>query len=718
MLISLSVCLIVLTAQCAADHKVDQGPSDRPVVGAIRWDAWHGDESDVGLIVEQTLAPSHYHHRLPFFAEIVGENAVKVRGHTQEVMDQEIRYASNAGLDYWAFVTYPEDHALSLGLKLYLSSEKRDMINFCLNLQGGWTHAGGLSGWPEKVQRYVEYFKEPTYQTVLDGRPLVYLYSVEDLVGPGRLETWEDARKAFDKLRAATEAAGLPTPYIVAQGWSPERLKEQAQTLGLDAIGAYASSSGAKQAAYAELAEHTERWWDSFKATGMPVVPLATAGWDMRPRVETPVPWIDGGHIDQYYDQPTPKELAAHVQAALDWCKSHPETAKAQAVLIYAWNEFDEGGWLCPTLEEGTARLDALREVLQPAVHERDLDQEKAQRPSLGAIRWDAWTEWEKYKQFLYPEEWHYRLPFFAEIRDDGTVEIRGDRMDVVNQEIEYAHEAGIDYWAWCWYDPWREDAPHMNDVLELYRQSPKRHLVNYCLIGPGYFATQNWHETVAMFVDMFQEPNYQKLQGNRPLFYYFEAEAAVPHFRSEEAAREAIQYLRDETIGAGLGNPYIVALTFWPDKAAEAVETVGFDAFGSYCNPPGAENRELEYSELAALNRWFWNASAEKGIPFVPPINAGWDPRPRKTLESVDDDGNWSKGPEPEELRDHVLDALQWLAGHPEINEPNTILIYAWNEFDEGGWIAPTLKEGTARLDAIAEAIQLFGADESSTNP
>ncbi len=35
-------------------------------------------------------------------------------------------------------------------------------------------------------------------------------------------------------------------------------------------------------------------------------------------------------------------------------------------MLIYAWDEFSEGGWICPTLSEGTARLDAIRGVLRP----------------------------------------------------------------------------------------------------------------------------------------------------------------------------------------------------------------------------------------------------------------------------------------------------------------------------------------------------------------
>jgi len=48
----------------------------------------------------------------------------------------------------------------------------------------------------------------------------------------------------------------------------------------------------------------------------------------------------------------------------------------------------------------------------------------------------------------------------------------------------------------------------------------------------------------------------------------------------------------------------------------------------------------------------------------------------------------------------------LDWLVAYPEAAEPNAVLIYAWNEFDEGGWLAPTLGDGTARLDAIAKVL------------
>ena len=73
----------------------------RPLVGAIRWDAWQ-ENGDIRATVERTLGPSHWHYRLPFFARITGSNSVAINGNSQAIMDQEINYAANAGIDYWA----------------------------------------------------------------------------------------------------------------------------------------------------------------------------------------------------------------------------------------------------------------------------------------------------------------------------------------------------------------------------------------------------------------------------------------------------------------------------------------------------------------------------------------------------------------------------------------------------------------------------------------
>ena len=144
--------------------------------------------------------------------------------------------------------------------------------------------------------------------------------------------------------------------------------KKLADALGLDALSAYATQAAGNGTPYAALAKHAERFWDQCKATGKQVVPIAMSGWDRRPRVEHPVPWEKyqqpGVGIEKYYETPTPAELAGHVARAVTWAKENPLACPAQAVIIYAWNEHDEGGWLCPTLSEGTARIEALGKVL------------------------------------------------------------------------------------------------------------------------------------------------------------------------------------------------------------------------------------------------------------------------------------------------------------------------------------------------------------------
>ena len=52
------------------------------------------------------------------------------------------------------------------------------------------------------------------------------------------------------------------------------------------------------------------------------------------------------------------------MKAAATFVSVNPSVVPARSVLIYAWNEYDEGGWIAPMLDDGTARLDAIRAVL------------------------------------------------------------------------------------------------------------------------------------------------------------------------------------------------------------------------------------------------------------------------------------------------------------------------------------------------------------------
>lgn len=349
-------------------------PDSPPLLGAIRWDAWHtpwsqvvpGSDDGPVKAVETSLGPKRYHWRLPFFATVGDDGRARIDGYTQTIVDQEIAFAKAGGLDYWAFLLYESGSAMSQGLSLYLSSEHKQELPFCA-IAGANTF-GNAAQFPDRMQRVLTLMTEPSYLRV-GGRPLLFVFRADD----PWIHAWggpDNARRLFDGFRAACREAELGDPYLVAMNDSVAEGRRIGTILGADAVSAYALSGGGRHGApYDELTAVPERFWRESAGAGLPLVPLAMAGWDRRPRIEAPVPWERkwqeaGVGMDRYYATPTPQQLADHLETALQFVAAEPELCPARAVLVYAWNEHDEGGWLCPTRgadgRPDTSRLDAI----------------------------------------------------------------------------------------------------------------------------------------------------------------------------------------------------------------------------------------------------------------------------------------------------------------------------------------------------------------------
>ncbi len=354
----------------------------RPLLGAIRWDAWHrprleGEPGGAGgpvMAMMRSLAPQRYHWRLPFFAAVVSDQHVRIEGYSQDVLDREIGFAKAGGIDYWAFLLYEEGTAMSDGLAFYLSSARKQELRFCAIASPNTF--GNAQQFRGRMARIVRLIGEPSYQTVLEGRPLLYLFNVSD----AWVQAWggeASARQLFDDLRGAVQAAGHGNPYLVVMDFSPAHGKRIAEIVGAQGLSSYATPGPVGAGLpYADLARHAAAFWEQCYDTGADVVPLAMAGWDRRPRVEQPVPWEKaqqpGVGIEKYYVMPTPQELAEHLRDALDWVVANRARCPAQTVITYAWNEHDEGGFLCPTLNPdggaNTSRLDALAAMVRAFV--------------------------------------------------------------------------------------------------------------------------------------------------------------------------------------------------------------------------------------------------------------------------------------------------------------------------------------------------------------
>jgi hypothetical protein len=236
-----------------------------------------------------------------------------------------------------------EHDNLNRARRLYLKSMRKRDVNFCLIVSPRHDE--------EHIREWIDMIQEPNYQKVADGRPLLYLMFWDNSEAPERVfGSMEKARAHIDGLRQRIRETGQKNPYLVALTQTPAAGAAAVAGVGMDAVGAYTSFGGPDYAGLCQA--HTKRW-DGMKATGSKVVPNLTAGW--------------GGPRDNLGDklQPTPEALAAHVRSAYAWMDANPDAGEARTMLFYAWNEIDEGGWLVPDKGQGTAKLDAIRGVVE-----------------------------------------------------------------------------------------------------------------------------------------------------------------------------------------------------------------------------------------------------------------------------------------------------------------------------------------------------------------
>ncbi|MBE0652199.1 MAG: glycoside hydrolase family 99-like domain-containing protein, partial [Bacteroidales bacterium] len=334
--------LLLLIAILPIQYKAQAQIPDTVIkIGAIRWDWATG--GSVNEVVEKTLGPKHWHYRVPFFGEIINDSAIAATCISQPCIDREILYAKENGLDYFAYLLYEESDPMTIPLNRFLTSGYKSEMNFA------------VIG-PKSVERIIRYFKDPSYQTVLNGRPLYFIYQNE-----------RDEDHSVE-LKAACAAEGIPEPYIVVMQDNPTMPSEW----DFDAITRYWYGphvyGGLKTGApYSTLVNSARNDWAARVNTSATQVPMVSAGADGRPRVETETPWVDDPWFYEYYFMnPTPDELASHMADAINFVRQNPVSCESGAILIYSWNENDEGGWLTPTLDP-TGQVDdsRLRKIKQ-----------------------------------------------------------------------------------------------------------------------------------------------------------------------------------------------------------------------------------------------------------------------------------------------------------------------------------------------------------------
>ncbi|MBE0653418.1 MAG: hypothetical protein IH594_06450 [Bacteroidales bacterium] len=335
----------------------------KTTVGAIRWDAgWVGDVSQISILSQRQLSPEKFRFRTPFFANIHKPDSITFK-YSQSVMDKEIEYAQNSGINYWLYNWYPDNSGFDIPLDLHLSSIHKDDIKFCYIFHSkNWQYV------KKELPLTMSRMKLSNYMKI-DGKPLVFCMH----------DTWTP--DDINELKNKAIEAGIPEIYLVIMEWTGDRAIQKCAAYGAQASSAYCNW-GDGGISYSVMAAATETKWNTYKSSAFAFIPFVTTGWDPRPFIEfyEGLSEADSISLSKWYPKPADDhyvltaasdEVAAHLKAGLDWVKNNPFFSMPNTVIIYAWNECTEGGFIIPVAETdssainyGTKRLDAIKEML------------------------------------------------------------------------------------------------------------------------------------------------------------------------------------------------------------------------------------------------------------------------------------------------------------------------------------------------------------------
>lgn len=311
--------------------------NEKVKLGAIRWDAWVGNLNSVGLEVEKCLTPKKYHNRLPFYASI-DENSVQIRCDSKKIIIQEINYASKYGIDYFAFCWYPFNSGLDTARNLFLEVDQLS-VDWCLII--------GTNPFNKSDALWlIDQFSKEHYLKI-NNRPVIYIFDVNE--------------KLLSIVNYIKKNCKNYNPYFVGMVWNKNQAELMSNLFKLDAITQYCTP-GNNNSSYKEISNLEISKWNEYRTINN-VVPWITTGWDKRPRYDSHVSWENCKNFNiQYIQEPTLTELKKILANAYRFQNN------TGLILLYAWNEFDEGGFIEPTLTNNglinITKLQAIKEVV------------------------------------------------------------------------------------------------------------------------------------------------------------------------------------------------------------------------------------------------------------------------------------------------------------------------------------------------------------------
>ena len=308
--------------------------------------------------------------RIPFYA-YDKEGEVFFDSFAEAYLISEVKAAEAAGIDFFAYDLHMGYASVNSATNLIRNMNMQlirhasnfgtknlgDKVEYAIVLDGDFDAGKSM----ERNLVVDQYLIRKGYLTAEDGRPVVFI-------------KWnEDIQNQITKLNSTLKKAvkdptnlkeGVESIFAVALN-APSY--DEAIKVGAEAI-SWTEGTGKNGAAYTTMTATVEANW----ANGSAVIPNVVTGFDKTLLASNPinveankqsgkdktkfVAYSRTGAADDSVAAATAEELVNHVKNAV---ATTNKPANFKAVMIYAWDDFMGGAYLCPTKTDKQYQYDA-----------------------------------------------------------------------------------------------------------------------------------------------------------------------------------------------------------------------------------------------------------------------------------------------------------------------------------------------------------------------
>ena len=334
----------------------------------------------------------------------------------------------------------------------------------------------------------------------------------------------------------------------------------------------------------------------------------------------------------------------------------------------------------------------------------------------VGCEYFNGWREQSPNKWESRGEDWRSkypeRVPLLGEYNSQETMD----------KEIKAAAEHGVDFFSILYYYSGNvEDAPgetkaleYLNNGLTDFMSSPNAGMMDFmvelCNHSPFTIITdEDWDKCMDVSVDAMKHPSYLRVDGRAVLKIHGGHQFLIDNGSDLERTTEIIDRLRQRALDEGVGELLITVGAYGnkPINSENIFVQAGVDGTMQYMDATDLPQKEKDYPYelLAAKAKETRDARRKDAIPYTPYFPAGWNPRPwkdRRASFNLPTRKQWKSS--LEDLKKDLHNSTNLGFPRKDGTTQKAFTIYAWNEYGEGGILAPTAGDKYMKLEVLKE--------------